>query len=133
MCRELPSGRRCLEGARPHSLRSCVRDECGLLRNGARMSLRSFVAGAAFLAAFLVSCGASLDQIDPVTHVDGTTCPDSKGVPQPLIAGYQCCADHDLGPGQCPEETSCMLPDGCSSPLPPNDPGLARHNQRRSL
>lgn len=55
---------------------------------------------------------------DPVVYVPGEYCDNHV----PLIAGYQCCADHGLGPGQCPEDTSCMLPDSCTTgPLPPND------------
>lgn len=65
-----------------------------------------------------------LEAVDPVTYVPGITCPDAHGVPRPLVAGYECCADHGLGAGACPEGTSCMAPDLCSGPLPPNDPRL---------
>jgi hypothetical protein len=99
----------------------------------ASMRLASILGAAIGL---VVACtAAQLDAIDPVTYVDGITCPDANGVQQPLIAGYQCCADHGLGPGQCQEGYSCMLPDSCTAtPLPPNDAyGARRVTKRRGL
>lgn len=92
----------------------------------------------AWTAAFVALHGctaAQLDNIDPVCIVKDQTCPDARGVPRPLQCGMTCCAWQNLGPGQCGENESCMLPDGCSSPLPPNDPSAgygARKLTRRS-
>lgn len=83
----------------------------------------------------LHGCAGSLDQIDPVVYVDGVSCPDESGKPVPLVAGWFCCSDQNMGPGACEEGTSCMLPDGCSSPLPDNDPSAgygARRLTRRT-
>lgn len=89
---------------------------------------------AALLGSFVGCTAAQLEADDPVTYVSDVACPDAHGVPQPVIAGYQCCADHGLGPGQCPDDASCMMPDSCSGPLPPTDPGGfgARRLQRRA-
>jgi hypothetical protein len=99
----------------------------------ASMRLASILGAAIGL---VVACtAAQIDQIDPVVYVDGATCPDENGNPQKVIAGYFCCAGPPsyLGPGQCPDGTSCMAPDSCTAtPLPPNY-GAARPTKRRGL
>lgn len=104
-------GRESLQVKPSHAIRAAI----GLLAAG--------ITGAELVLAGVLTdgCAGSLDQIDPVTYVDGESCPDATGHPQPLIAGYQCCAWHDMGPGQCPEGTSCMNETDCSTPLPDND------------
>lgn len=92
------------------------------MRNGARMRLKR---GLLLSALWLLACGGTFQ--DPVVYVDNSYCPDDHGNAGPSfpwtrqIAGYSCCSDQALGGGQCPEGTSCMLPDGCSSPLPENE------------
>lgn len=94
-----------------------------------RLSEAIFLAcwSAAFVA--LHGCtAAEIQNVDPVVYVPGEYCLDAHGVYQPVIAGYFCCSDapENLGPGECPEGTSCMLPDSCTTqPLPPNDEGAA--------
>lgn len=74
------------------------------------------------LGTFAGCTAAQIESIDPTVYVEGESCPDAQGTLQPLIAGYVCCTSQGLGPGQCPEDTSCMTPDSCTtSPLPPND------------
>ncbi len=89
------------------------------------------------LALLLASCtAAQLDQIDPVVYVDGETCPDENGNPQKVFAGYFCCAGppYYMGPGSCPDGSSCMMPDSCTArPLPPNDIGAPAPTKRRGL
>lgn len=85
----------------------------------------------ALFGTFAGCTSAQLEAADPVTYVPGITCPDAHGVPRPLIAGYECCADHGLGAGACPEGTSCMNTEDCSGPLPPNDPFGRRVVERR--
>lgn len=78
------------------------------------------------IGALLLGCtAAELEQIDPVTYVDGETCPDAHGVRQKVIAGYFCCDGPPsyAGPGQCPEGTSCLNAEDCTTmPIPGNDP-----------
>jgi hypothetical protein len=101
-----------------------------------------FVTSILAVILIVTACSAAqLEAADPVTYVDGAYCPDENGHAGPaypwtrLIAGYQCCADHGLGPGQCQEGYSCMLPDSCTAtPLPPNDAyGARRVTKRRGL
>jgi hypothetical protein len=83
----------------------------------------------------LAGCtAAQLDRIDPVVYVDGETCPDENGNPQKVFAGYFCCAGppYYMGPGSCPDGTSCMNVDSCTAtPLPPNDSYGARRVTKR--
>lgn len=88
------------------------------------VKLRSHLA---FLAAWTALLVAAHCQ-DPVVYVPGMYCPDQNGHAGPdypwtrFVAGNICCADQGIaGGGQCPENTSCMSTDTCSSPLPPND------------
>lgn len=98
------------------------------------MQIKRFVALILIVMIASACTPAELEQRDPVVYVDGATCPDEHGNPQPLIAGFQCCADHGLGPGQCPENGSCMLPDSCTAmPISPNDMGASKPTRRLGL
>ena len=88
------------------------------------------------VALFLTGCtAAQLEEIDPVIYVDGATCPDAQGVPQKVIAGYFCCAGPPsyAGPGQCPDGTSCMNVDSCTTRPLPSNVGARKTTKRRGL
>lgn len=83
--------------------------------------MKVFAVLAAILGGFVGCTAAQLENIDPSCTVKDQACPDANGVPQPILCGYICCASQNMGPGQCPEDSSCMNSEDCSTPLPPND------------
>lgn len=105
---------------------------------------RAVVAIVALFALSLTGCkSGDINVYDPTVYVDGQYCPDQNGHAGPEYpwtrqrADSVCCADQGIpGGGQCPEGTSCMNTDTCSSPLPdPSEPMLfsARLTRRTGM
>lgn len=98
------------------------------------MQVKFFLVGV-LLGGFAGCTAAQLEAIDPVTYVDGATCPDANGVRQKVLAGFFCCANapYYMGPGQCEDGTSCMTPDTCTTRPLPSNVGASKPTKRRGL